>query len=132
MNIQSNAPSYISPSIRITKGGQLHKKAGLPELRKSLVLWQRLAKTILVILPIFLLLQLTLQSLIVNVDRSIEKATMRQIVVEDQNINLLAQRARLFAPDSIEELAGKRLALFAPKKKQVGKFNRRYATFSYL
>jgi len=132
MNYQNATQAYMRTAAKV--GGQRlpYRRTTSLDISGGLALLQKVGKTVLLILPVFLVLQIFLSSAINNLEMSITKAEQQYQLLDDKNIDLLAQRARLWAPGSVEGLAAEKLALYAPLKKQVGKFNRRYATFSYL
>ncbi|SDP66606.1 hypothetical protein [Desulforhopalus singaporensis] len=98
----------------------------------SMAMWRRVGKIVLMILPVVLLFNIVISSTLSSMDRSMSRMEAKVQQLENRNIDLLAKRARLWTPGNIEKLAGERLELYSATKDQVGKFNRRLATFSYL
>lgn len=98
----------------------------------DVVLWKAVSRAALLILLVTLVVNVFISSAISNIDSSITMAQGRQQIVEDSNIDLLARKARVWAPSHVKKLAGEKMSLFAPGKNQVGKFDKRSGKFSYL
>jgi hypothetical protein len=132
MNYQNTTQAYMRTAAKVGVRRQTYRRTMSLEIPGGLVLWKVVGKTVLLILPVVLVMQIFLASAINNIERSVTLVQQQQQELEDQNIELLARKARLWAPGSVERLAADKLALYSPSKKQIGTFNRRYATFSYL
>jgi hypothetical protein len=66
-----------------------------------------------------------------NTDNAIASVDNQRHELMDKNIELLARKARLYSPASVQKLAGEKLDLYVDSGEQVGRFNRRTGTFIY-
>lgn len=131
MSYQNSSQSYMRTVAKPGVRQQVRSKRAL-SIPGGVLLLRAVGKAVLIILPLTLIVNIIISSAISNIDRSISQVEGRQQKVEDTNIHLLARKARIWAPDHVEKLAGDKLSLFVPTKDQVGKFDRRSGTFSYL
>lgn len=131
MSYQNSSQSFMRTAARIGVRRQVRSRRAL-SIPGGAILWKSVGKAVLVILPVTLLINIFISSAVSSVDRSISMAETKQQKIEDFNIDLLAQKARIWAPTNVQKLAGEKLSLFAPENKQVGKFDRGSGTFSYL
>ena len=84
--------------------------------------WRIVAKVLLPVCPLLFLLNLWLSS-------SADRLAAEILVVEegryglmDEHIKLRAERARLYSPGYLNDVAASQLALYVPEKKQVTRF----------
>ncbi len=131
MNYQTTSQTYMRSAVKIGTRQQVRTK-GVIDIAGQVALWKAFGKAALVILPLTLVFNIFISSAVSNVERSISLLDNQRQELEDQNIDLLARKARVWAPDHVAQLAGEKLALYSPSKKQVGTFNRRLGTFKYL
>lgn len=130
MNYNNSTQAYMRSIAKI--GGQ-HQVGtrDLFDLSGWLVLWRPVGKILLMIFPVVLVIQLFIASAVTNTDQKITMLDNQRYELMDKNIELLALKAKLWAPENIEKLAGEKLALYADSGDQVGRFNRRNGTFVY-
>jgi hypothetical protein len=128
MTVYSATHGYQRPGKRFS----LRHLQRVPEmLRLDARLLRALGKVLLVLLPLLLVINLSIAASISSFDRSMVALGDQRHQLMDRNIVLLATKARLYAPTSIERLAAERFALYRAEQDQIGKFNRREGTFSY-
>jgi len=96
-----------------------------------LQLWKPVGKVLLVIFPLVLVINILVATAVTHVDQSIVAVDNHRHELMDKNIELLARKAYLWTPASIEQLAGEKLGLYKSTDDQVGVFNRRTGTFIY-
>lgn len=130
MNYHSTSHTYTRP---VEKFGlrQFLRPYDLFDFSRDIVLLRMVGKALLMILPLILAVHLILGSMIAGHDTTIAGLDNRRHQLVDENIGLLAQKASVFSPDSIEQLAAEKLELFVASKERVGKFSRRHGTFRY-
>ena len=121
MNYHNTQEAYLRPVINIGVRQQLRAR-DTRELMGGLVM-KAVGKVALVLLPLVLAINMILASAVSNIERSFAAADNQRHEQMDANIELLAHRARLLAPDNIQQLAGQKLALFAASDDQVVHFN---------
>lgn len=131
MNYPNSNQSYFRTATKIGARPQIGRKRALL-IFGGAIPWLAIGKTVLVVLPVTLVVNILISSAVSNLDQSISVLQSRQQQIEDRNIDLLAQKARVWAPDNIEKLAGEKLSLYSPSEGQVGKFDRNTYTFKYL
>jgi hypothetical protein len=118
-------------SIAKIGGRQQVGSRDLFDLSGWLVLWRPVGKILLMIFPVVLVIHMFIASAVTNTDQKITMLDNQRYELMDKNIELLALKAKLWAPENIEKLAGEKLALYADSGDQVGRFNRRNGTFVY-
>ncbi len=124
--------SATHPGVRTaSKPGLRQLSRLLTALRADLHLLPALGRTLMVLLPLVVAINLAIAAGIANLDRSLAASDDQRHQLMDRNISLLATKARLYAPDSVQSLAATRLALYQPGEEQIGRFNRRTGTFSF-
>lgn len=122
MNYQNTTEAYLRPIANI--GVRQHLRArGIRDLPGGQVLWRAVGKVALVLLPLVLTINLLLASAINDIGRSFVAVDNHRHELMDKNIELLAQKARLGAPDNIRQRAGEKLALYAASDEQVQRIN---------
>lgn len=131
MNFINTTQTYVRPTSKTTLLQQL-SSLGLFDLPGGPALWRMAGKTALLMLPLVLAVNLFIASAINGIEKDIAVVDNQRHGLMDQNIEMLARKARLWAPNHIRELAADKLYLYAGSKKQVGKFSRRKGTFNYL
>ena len=89
----------------------------------GLVLWKAVAKTLFFILPIILLAHIFLTSEMNDMQKSLAQVDNERHELTDKNIGLLAQRAKLYAPERISEMAASKLSLYAAVPGQIERVN---------
>ncbi len=131
MSYQTTSQAYIRSAVKIGARQQGRTK-GLIDVAGQVALWKAFGKVALVVILVTLVFNIFISSAVSNVGRSISILDNQRQELEDQNIDLLARKARVWGPDHVARLAGEKLALYSPSKKQIGTYNRRLRTFKYL
>lgn len=130
MNYNNSSETYMRT---VTKIGlrQNFRPRDLFDLSSWLVLWKPVGKALLMIFPLVLIINMFVASAVTNIDRSIVIVDNQRHELMDKNIELLARKAGLWAPASIQKLANEKLALQKDSGNQVGWFDKRSRTFIY-
>lgn len=121
MNYHNTQEAFLRPVINIGVRQQL-RTGDARELLSGAVL-KAVGKVALVLLPLVLAINLLMASTAADITETMTAVDNQRHEAMDKNIGLLAQKARLMAPDNIEQLAGKKLALFSAAGDQVERFN---------
>lgn len=129
MNYNNSTETYLQSAAKI--GFQHTRSRELVDLSSWLVLWKPVGKILLLILPVVLGINMFVSSAVTHAELSIASVDNQRHELMDKNIALLARKARLWSPASMEQLAGEKLALQSRAKNQVGIFNARTGTFIY-
>jgi hypothetical protein len=130
MNYNNSTEPYLRPTAKI--GIRQHfRPRDFLDLSGWLPLWKPVGKTLLMIFPLVLLINMFVASAVTKTDRLIVNVDNQRHELMDKNIELLARKARLWAPVNMQKLAGEKLALQKDSGNQVGWFNRRTGTFIY-
>ena len=130
MNYNNSSETYMR-SVAKVGPRQNFRPRELFDISDWLVLWKPVGKVLLMIFPLVLVINMFVASAISDVDRSIVSVDNQRHELMDKNIEMLAHKARLWAPANIQKLAGDKLALQVTSGDQVGRFNKRTGTFSY-
>lgn len=114
--------SYLRTFSNIGVRQQLQARGrfGLPG---GLVLWKAVGKFMVMMLPVVLMVNMLLSSMAGDVEHSIKAADDRRHELMDKNIGLLAQRAGLYAPDRVSQMAADKLSLYAASPGQIERIN---------
>lgn len=131
MNFINTTQTYVRPASKTTPLRHL-LNLGVFDLAGGPVLWKMAGKAALIMLPLVLGVNLIIASAITSVDHKITAVDNKRHELMDKNIEMLARKARLWAPGNVKELAAEKLSLYTGSKDQVGKFSRRKGTFIYL
>ena len=131
MNIINTTQTYVRPASKNSLLQQLCSH-GLLDLPGGPTLWRIAGKTALLMLPLVLAVNLLVASAITRIENKIVVADNQRHELMDQNIEMLAGKARIWAPENVRELAADKLSLFEGSKNQVGRFSSRKGTFIYL
>lgn len=131
MNFINTTQSYVRPAVKMGIWQQLRTLNSF-EMPGDRALWRIAGKAALLMLPFVLAINLFISSAITNIESNIAEADNLRHSLMDKNIEMLAKKARIWAPDHVRELAADKLSLYAGSKKQVGTFSRRKGTFVYL
>ncbi len=129
MNYNNSTESYMRFVTKI--GIRQFRPRDLIDLSGWLALWKPTGKVLLIIFPLVVVVNMFLASVVSNIDRSIVNVDNQRHELIDTNMALLARKAMLWSPDSVQRLAGEKLALHATSGDQVGRFDRRTGTFIY-
>lgn len=121
MNYHNTQEAFLRPALNMGLRQQL-RTGDARELLGGQVL-KAVGKVALVLLPLVLLINLLMASAAADIAATITAVDNQRHEAMDRNIGLLAQKARLMAPDNIQQLAGKKLALFSAADDQVERFN---------
>ena len=130
MNYNNSTEAYLRSTAKIGIR-QYGRSRELIDLSGWLALWKPVAKILLLILPVVLCIHMFVVSAITDVNLSIVNVGDQRHELMDKNIGLLASKARLWSPASMEQLAAEKLALHSSSGDQVGRFNPRTGTFIY-
>jgi len=118
MNYNNSTEAYMRTVTKI--GIRQHSRSGgLFDLSGWLVLWKPAGKVLLVLFPLVLIINMFVASSVTNTERSIVALDNKRHELMDKNIELLASKARLWAPDNFQQLAGEKLALYVRSENQV-------------
>lgn len=102
---------------------QSPKSRYLRNLPGGVELWRALSKLLLVAVPLMLAVCLVLGAVGKNLERSIEQGEERHQLLIDKNIEMLAQRAGMHAPERVSRIAADRLSLYAATPGQIERIN---------
>jgi hypothetical protein len=122
MNFHNSTQAYLRPVTNIGIRQQLHAR-DVRDLPGGLVLWRAVGKVALVLLPLVLTMNLMLASAVNDIGGSFVAVDNQRHELMDKNIELLAKKARLTAPDNVLRKAGEKLALYAASDDQVQRIN---------
>lgn len=130
MNYLNSNQSYYRTATKIGVRPQAGTRKAI-SFPIDTAIWKAVGKIMLVVLPLVLVINISFSSAVSSLERSISLQTEKYQQVEDLNIDLLAQKARVWAPSNVEKLAAERLSLYKPRENQVGTFDRKLRTFTY-
>ena len=131
MNFQNSSQSYIPPVIQIGSR-QRTRQLKISDYFGDISLWRPVGKVFLILLPLVFGINMYVSSSVSSINDSLVVLDNTRHELMDENIQLRATKARLRAPEMIQKLAGEKLSLYVAGKGQVGKYNRRKGTFTYL
>lgn len=114
--------SYLRPVTNIGLRQHLQPR-GVVDLLGGVVLWKALGKLLLVVLPLMLAANVFLAGSVNDVEQSLVSVDNQRHDLMDKNIGLLAQKARMYAPERVGQLAGQRLSLYAASPGQIERIN---------
>ncbi len=130
MNYNNPTEAYLRSVTKI--GAKRHyRPRELFDLSAWLILWKPAGKILLMIFPVVLVINMFIASAVTNIDHSITELDNQRHELMDKNIELLAQKAKLWSPANIRKLAGEKLELYVDSGDQVGRFDPRTETFIY-
>ena len=131
MNFNNTSQPYMRPVIQIGVG-----QHSLPRRKNSfpvsITFWRPVGKILLLLLPLMLVINMCVSSLVSKTDESIITADNKRHELMDKNIELRAKKARLRGEQQFQQLAAEKLSLYAHRKGQVGVFSKRKGYFVYL
>ncbi len=130
MNYNNPTESYMRSVAKVGLR-QYFRPRDLLDLSSWLVLWKPTGKVLLIIFPLVVVVNMFLASVVSTIDRSIVNVDNQRHELMDRNMQLLASKARLWSPASMQQLAGEKLALHIASGDQVGRFDSRTGTFIY-
>ncbi len=114
--------SYLRNVTGLGVRQQLQSR-GVFDLPGGLVLWKAVGTIMLFMLPFVLAVNMFLASAVNDVERSLVAVDNQRHELMDKNIGLLAQKARLYAPERVSQMAGDKLSLYAALPGQVERIN---------
>lgn len=125
MNYHNTTEAYLPPVINIGIRQHLQGRdaRNLRNVLGGLVLWRAVGKVALVLLPLVMAINLLLASAIDDIGLSFSAVDNQRHELMDKNIELLARKARLGAPDNILQVAGDKLALYSASGDQIERLN---------
>jgi hypothetical protein len=119
MNIQNTTQlSYIRSVPNIGVRQHLQPR-GVLDLPGGLMLWKAVGKVLLLLLPLVVTVNMFLASAMNDVGRELSTVDNLRHERMDKNIGLLAQKAQLYAPERVSQLAGQKLSLYAASPGQI-------------
>lgn len=120
MIIQTSRQAHI---LAVSSGRTIKRRrqatVDFTHLFGDAVFWQKAAKVVGGVAVFLLVTNLVLGSVISSLEYSIAVEQSRHQELEDKNITLLAEKARIWAPHNVEMLAAERLSLYRAKEEQV-------------
>lgn len=119
-NVQQVSYLRTVPNLGVRQ--QLQPR-GAFDLPGGIVLWKAVAKVMLLILPLFFAVNMFLSAQREDVERSLVALDNQRHELQDKNIGLLAQKARLYAPEHVSQMAGTKLSLFVALPSQIERIN---------
>ncbi len=93
------------------------------DLPGGLVLWKAVGRIMLIMLPFILVANIFLAGKIKDVQSSLAIVDNQRHELMDKNIGLLAQKARLYAPERVSQMAAEKLSLYAASPNQRERIN---------
>jgi hypothetical protein len=114
--------SYLRPVTNFGVRQQLQPR-NIFELPGGLVLWKTSGKMLLCLLPLLIVVNMFLASIINETDRSMMAVDNQRHELIDKNIGLLAQKAGLYAPERVSRLAADKLSLYTAIPGQIERIN---------
>jgi len=133
MNVNNSSQPYLSSVVQAGAGRRspgLRIKVG--KLPRDTAFWRPVGKTLLLLLPLVLAVNLYVVSSASRINESIISVDNRHHQLMDQNIELRAMRAHVRTPEYLQQLAQEKLSLYVHRKGQVGKYDPRKGYFTYL
>ncbi len=123
MNFQNTTQlSFIRPVTNI--GVRQHLQArDVLDLPGGLVLWKAVGKVLLLLLPLVATVNLFLASAINDAGNDLAAIDNQRHELMDKNIGLLAQKAQLYAPERVGQLAAQKLSLYSAAPGQIELLN---------
>lgn len=119
MNFQNTTQlSYIRTVTNIGVRQHLQPRDVL-DLPGGLVLWKAVGKVLLLLLPLVVTFNLFLASAINDAGNEFTVIDNQRHQLMDKNIGLLAQKAQLYAPDRVGQLAAQKLSLYSAAPGQI-------------
>ena len=128
MNYNNSTDTYVRSAAKIGMRQQVLPRE-LFRFSGWSVLLRPCGKILLMILPLVLVINMGIASMIANVERSLVSVDNHRHELMDKNIELLARKASLWAPDSIRQMAGEKLGLYPDSGDQIAIFDKRSGTF---
>ncbi|MEK6201413.1 MAG: hypothetical protein N2A40_03195 [Desulfobulbaceae bacterium] len=120
MFISQSAHATIRPMVPSSMRHQLGRKILALTVPKGV--WLVAGKVSLLLCPLLFLVNLWLSSSAERVAVEILAGEEGRFVLMDEHIKLRAERARLYSPGYLNEVAANQLALYVPEKRQVTRF----------
>ena len=118
MNIQSYAHNYFPKAVQPGFRQNLQRRRGL-ELPGGILLWSAVAKVFLVITPLLLAANLWFTSEMGLVETAIQAEQQALFRVNNENIVVRTEKARLLSPEHVQIVAAEKLALMVPGPEQI-------------
>lgn len=120
MNIQNNV-QYPAQSVTGFKIRQNLSRRKSLEFPGGSALWMASAKAACLALMVVLGVSLWMGHVAAQLHESVQAVEAKQYMIRDQQIGLLATRAKLLSESYVYEQAGSELALFEPNDYQIKK-----------
>ena len=114
--------SYLRPVSNLGVRQQLQPRS-IFDLPGGLALWKASAKMLVCILPLLVVVNMFLASIINETGRSMTAVDTQRHELIDKNIGLLAQKAGLYAPERVSRLAADKLSLYTAIPGQIERIN---------
>jgi hypothetical protein len=120
MFINQSMQAYVRP-VSPSSLWQQWRQKNLGQLG-SKVLWAAVGKVLIFFCPLLIVASFYLYFSAERMATEIHLAEEDHRLMQDENIRLRVERARLYAPEHLNKIAAKQLALYVPEKGQVVKF----------
>jgi hypothetical protein len=114
--------SYLRTVPNLGVRQQLQSR-GVFDLPGGLVLWKAVGRIMLLMMPFVLAANMFFASIINDMERSLTVADNQRHELVDKNIGLLAQKAGLYAPERVSQMAADKLSLYAASPGQIERIN---------
>ncbi len=114
--------SYLRTATNFGVRQQLESRDAF-HLPGGLVLWKAVGRILLLMLPFVLAANMFLASTINDAKGSLATVDNQRHELMDKNIGLLAQRARLYAPERVSQMAADKFSLYAASPGQIERIN---------
>jgi hypothetical protein len=114
--------SYLRTVTNLGIRQQLQSR-GVFDLPGGLVLWKAVGRIMLLMLPFVLAANMFFASIINDMERSLTVVDNQRHELVDKNIGLLAQKAGLYAPERVSQMAADKLSLYAASPGQIERIN---------
>lgn len=114
--------SYLRTVTNLGIRQQLQSRDAF-HLPGGLVLWKAVGRILLLMLPFVLAVNMFFASTINDVKRSLATVDNQRHELMDKNIGLLAQKARLNAPERVSQMAADKFSLYAASPGQIERIN---------
>lgn len=122
MNFQNTSHVYVRPVTNIGVRQQLQPRDVL-DLAGGMVLWKAVGKVLLLLLPLVMTVNLLLASAVNDIGNDLTAIDNQRHQLMDKNIGLLAQKAQLYAPERVGQLAAQKLSLYSAAPGQIESLN---------
>lgn len=131
MSVNNSSQPYMR-SVAQVGVGQRSLGLRIGKLPSGTLFWRPVGKTLFLLLPLVLAVNLYVVSSVSKINESIVAVDNFHHELMDKNIELRAMKAQARDPEQLQKLAADKLSLYVHTKGQVGKYNHRKGYFIYL